>query len=388
MDEEKEQLSAPPRSRIRLYKIMTLTVLFLAIFFALGAFGLEATSSSTFCSSCHEMKPEYYTWKASSHSEVDCVSCHTESGIKQTAKDKADLIVKAVKKNYNESAAPIRMPKNIPDSACEKCHNVLQREFTVSGDIIIPHDKHKDKEIECIQCHNGVAHGEIADRKMTYQTDYEKWDSKTGALAMSDLKFTSPDMDTCIDCHKARKITTECSACHSTGMVPKSHEKADFKTATHGKQAAEDLEKCHLCHKDMSTEELQGYDEVSVVTSFLNEDNPETTQKNHFDYARDNTFCQDCHNKRPASHDSNFFGKHGTVANKSQESCNACHDVKKSSTPGENQVNCSSCHPSKHSQKQNWKVKNHPISLDGVKRPTETCYTCHAEKSCSTCHKE
>ncbi|MEH7491285.1 NapC/NirT family cytochrome c [Neobacillus niacini] len=387
MDEEKEQLSAPPRSRKRLYKIMTLTVLFLALFFALGAFGLEATSSSTFCSSCHEMKPEYYTWKASSHSEVDCVNCHTEPGIKQTAKDKADLIVKAVKKNYNESAAPIRMPKDIPDSACEKCHNVLQREITVSGDIIIPHDKHKDKEIECIQCHNGVAHGEIADRKMTYQTDYEKWDSKTGALAMSDLKFTSPDMDTCIDCHKARKVTTECSACHSTGMIPKSHEKADFKTATHGKQASEDLEKCHLCHKDMSTEELQGYDEVSVVTSFLNEEQPQGAQKNHFDYARDNTFCQDCHNKRPASHDRNFFDNHGSTASKNQESCKACHDVKKSSTPGENQVNCSSCHPSKHSQKQNWKV-NHPISLDGVKRPTETCYKCHAQKNCTTCHKD
>ncbi len=97
MNEEKKQLSAPPRSRIRLYKFMTLTLLFLALFFSVGVFGLEATSSSKFCSSCHEMKPEYYTWKASSHSEVDCVNCHTEPGIKQTAKDKAGLIVKAVK---------------------------------------------------------------------------------------------------------------------------------------------------------------------------------------------------------------------------------------------------------------------------------------------------
>jgi nitrate/TMAO reductase-like tetraheme cytochrome c subunit len=386
MDEEQKQLSNPPRSRLRLYKLMTLTVLFLALFFSLGAFGLEATSSSKFCSSCHEMQPEYYTWKASSHSEVDCVNCHTEPGIKQTAKDKVDLIVKAVKKNYNESAAPIRMPKEIPDSACEKCHNVNQREITVSGDIIIPHDKHKDKDIECIQCHNGVAHGEIADRKMTYQTDYDKWDSKTGAMAMADLKFTSPDMDTCIDCHKARKVTTECSACHSTGMVPKSHEKADFKTATHGKQAVEDLEECHLCHKDMSTESLDGYDEVSIVTSFLNEEKTQSKQKNHFDYAKDNTFCQDCHNKRPESHDSSFFDNHGASANKNQESCKACHDVKKSSSSSESQVNCSSCHPSKHSQKKYWKEK-HPISLEGVQKPSKTCYTCHAEKVCAACHK-
>ncbi|MEH7253356.1 NapC/NirT family cytochrome c [Neobacillus niacini] len=387
MDEEQKQLSNPPRSRIRLYKIMTLTVLFLALFFLLGAFGLEATSSSTFCSSCHEMKPEYYTWKASSHSEVDCVTCHTEPGFKQTAKDKADLIVKAVKKNYNDSAAPIRMPKEIPDSACEKCHNINQREFTVTGDIIIPHDKHKDKEIECIQCHNGVAHGEIADRKMTYGTDYEKWDSKTGEMAMADLKFTSPDMDTCIECHKARKVSNECATCHETGMIPESHEKSDFKTKSHGKLASEDLKECHLCHKLMSTEQLGGYEEVSVLTSFLNEGKVQAQEKNHYNYAKENTFCKDCHNERPTSHDSNFFNNHGPIANKDQDSCKACHDVKKSSTPGDNQVNCSSCHPSKHSQKQNWKER-HPIPLAGIEKPTETCYTCHSVKTCSACHKE
>jgi len=383
MDEEKKQLSAPPRSRYKLYKVMTLTVLFLALFFSLGMFGLEATSSSTFCSSCHEMKPEYYTWKASSHSEVDCVNCHTEPGIKQTAKDKADLIVKAVKKNYNESAAPIRMPGEISDSACEKCHNVLQREFTVSGDIIIPHDKHKEEDVKCIQCHSGVAHGEIADREMTFKTDYDKWDSDLGEVAMADLKWTRPTMDSCMECHESRQITTECSACHTTGMIPDSHANPSFKAETHGLQAKEEIKDCNFCHKYMSTVEIEGYDEPSVLAKYLNTES-QKSHKNANNYAKENTYCLDCHKTRPTSHTDSFFSGHGTEAEKNQEQCFTCHENNRTSTAGSNAVNCSSCHQKKHLE--NWR-EDHPIPVGDVTKPQESCYTCHVKKTCSNCHK-
>ncbi|WP_223592174.1 cytochrome c3 family protein [Neobacillus bataviensis] len=386
MEEEHMNQTSPPRARYKLYKYLTVALLVIVVFFALGLIGVESTSSSKFCSSCHEMKPEYYTWKASTHSEVDCVKCHIGSGTKEYAQSKANGLLQVYKKATQTYTAPIRMPKEIPDSACESCHDVSKRDVTASGDIIIPHDKHKNKDIECIQCHNGVAHGKIADRKMTFQTDYDKWDSKTGVSAMADFKFIRPDMDTCVECHKARKVTTECSACHKTGMLPKSHEKADFKTKTHGKLAAENLKKCQQCHNDMSKEPLKGYDDPSVIDSFLNKDNTLAKQKNQYDYAKENTFCKDCHSKRPASHDSSFFSSHGSIASKNQKSCVACHDVKKSSTVTGNQVNCSSCHPSKHSQK-NFK-ENHPIPLEGVKRPSAKCYTCHSKPKCTECHKQ
>ncbi len=103
----------------------------------------------------------------------------------------------------------------------------LQREFTVSGDIIIPHDKHKEEEIKCIQCHSGVAHGEIADREMTFKTDYDKWDSELGDMRQwRILKFTAQIWTHVWIVIIARKVTTECSACHTTGMIPKSHEEA------------------------------------------------------------------------------------------------------------------------------------------------------------------
>ncbi|MDR6121603.1 nitrate/TMAO reductase-like tetraheme cytochrome c subunit [Bacillus sp. SLBN-46] len=387
-EEHKEELPAPPKFRYKLLKIATLTVLFLALFSSIGFFGLEATSSSEFCSSCHEMKPEYYTWKASTHSEVDCTSCHTDPVFKELAKDKAKGVIEALKKQSSStSAAPIRMPNEIPDSACESCHNVFTREVTPSGDIIIPHDKHKNKGVECVQCHSGVVHGKVADRKMTYSTDLDKWDSKVGKAAMADFKFIRPDMDTCMECHKARKITTECTACHTTGMIPKSHKKEEFKLNTHGAQAGKDLEKCNECHKGMSEVEIQGFDELPPVIKFLHnikDSKPKITQ---YEYAKQNTFCKACHSTRPASHTSHFMKDHGELASKDKQKCLACHNYQQSDELETKIVACGSCHPSMHENNKAWR-KKHPVPVSVNQKVTNFCYTCHVEDTCSSCHKK
>ncbi|WP_040204198.1 cytochrome c3 family protein [Neobacillus jeddahensis] len=382
-DNHKQDLSAPPRYRYKLIKFMTLSLFFIVIFLSLGFSGLKATSSSEFCSSCHEMKPEVYTWKASTHREVDCVNCHTDPGIKQIAKDKADGVIRNLRNEEDISAAIIRMPKEIPDSACESCHNMSNRSVTASGDIIIDHSQHKDKKIKCTQCHSSVAHGEIADRNMTFKTDYDKWDSEAGKAAMADLKFTRPTMETCMDCHTARKITTECSACHDTGMIPKSHKEADFKTKTHGLKAKTDLEDCNSCHQYMSTAKLEGYEETTTLEKYLEIDTDQAKKDEHT-YAKENTFCQECHKTRPASHTTSFIGNHGTEASKDEQKCYTCHDPNRTNTASNNAVNCSSCHQKKHLT--NWR-ENHPIPVDNVKKPEERCYTCHVKKTCTSCHK-
>ncbi|MGG1676492.1 NapC/NirT family cytochrome c [Neobacillus sp. NRS-1170] len=390
MDEEQKELPempAPPRFRYKGFKFLTLTLFFLALFFFLGFSGLEATSSSKVCSSCHEMKPEYYTWKASAHSEVECTSCHTDTVYKDLAKDKAgELVEKLKKQSSGTSAAPIRMPNEIKDSACESCHNVYTREFTPSGDIIIPHDKHKNKGVECVQCHSGVAHGKVADRKMTFLTDLDKWDSKIGKAAMADIKFIRPDMDTCMECHKARKVSTECKTCHTTGMVPKNHKKADFSTKTHGKLAAKDLQKCNQCHKDMSAVPVEGYDDVPTLTKYLNKDTvTDQKKKSHYDYAKDNTFCKDCHSKRPASHTQRWMMDHGNQSAKDKQQCLACHNYQAAGGVKTTMVACSSCHPAMH---KGFDKERHPVPLSANQQVTDFCYTCHVKRTCSACHKQ
>lgn len=389
MEEEQKELPTPPRFRYKLIKYSTIMLFFLAILFFAGFSGLEATSSSKFCSSCHEMKPEYYTWKASTHNEVDCVSCHIQPGVKNLAKEKVQGVVQLYKKQTKTYTAPIHMPKDIPDSACDRCHNVKTRQFTPSGDLIIPHDKHKAKGIQCIQCHSGVTHGKIAERKMTFQADYDRWDNLVGQQAMKDWKFIKPDMDTCMGCHKARKVTTECSACHKTGMYPKSHKAKDFKLKTHGLQAKTKLEKCNKCHEYMSKDQIEGFfEEEPSFKQYLQKDDGFLANKTQYDYAKENSFCRKCHMQRPSSHTSDFMRSHGALAKENQQKCAACHNFQQKSDTKLTNVACSSCHPSSHYRNTGYWRKGHPIPVAPNQKLTRSCYRCHNEAKCSTCHTD
>jgi nitrate/TMAO reductase-like tetraheme cytochrome c subunit len=384
-DEHIEELRTPPSLRLKIIKIATMTLLFLVIFFTFSYAGMEGTSSSSFCATCHEMKPQFYTWKASNHSEVDCVSCHVEPGLENELKSKAGNVKEVYKKYTQTYIAPITMPKAIPDEACEKCHNINTRNFTPSGDLIIPHDKHKKEGIECIQCHSGIAHAKIAERKVTFKSDYEKWSKKLGESFMSDTKFTRPQMDTCMDCHRARKISVECETCHTTSMLPEDHNSKVFKAGGHGKITPSKLPYCDKCHSYMSKETYDLFEESSSVEKFLSEEKDNSSKEipvSHF--AKTNTFCKDCHNTRPASHmQDNFFLSHGTTS-KTTETCFTCHDNRIVSDSPVTTVACGSCHTKTH--RQEWK-KSHPIPIGENQKFGKTCLTCHVEKSCKKCHR-
>jgi nitrate/TMAO reductase-like tetraheme cytochrome c subunit len=385
VDEEGLRQNHPPRKRYRFYKYLTVILFFIVIFFSLGLVGVETTSSSEFCSSCHEMKPEFYTWKASTHSEVDCVNCHTGPGIENYSKSKANGLLQVIKKTTNTYSAPIQMPNEISDASCEKCHNMKVREVSASGDIIIPHDKHMDKDVECIQCHSGVAHGKIADRKVTFKSDYKKWDTSLGKSMMSEKKYTSPKMEECMDCHIARNVTTECSACHTSKMYPESHKEGDFKLQSHGSFAKEELQECNDCHKYMSSKEITLFNNQPAYTQYLRNQKIQSKQVSSKDYAKENTFCKDCHRQRPASHEKGFVGKHGTLASKNEDACLTCHDLQKTGQNKSSNVTCNSCHPSSHEDNREWRL-THPVQVANGVKVNETCYKCHNEEKCQSCH--
>lgn len=402
MVEEKKEHPDRNQKQYRIIKLMTLSLLFVLIFVFAGTVTVESTSSSGFCKSCHEMKPEYNTWKVSSHSEVECSNCHIGSSIKDYAKAKANGLVQVYKKTTNTFTAPIQMPKDIPDSACEKCHDMKARKVTASGDLIIPHDKHLNKDIKCVQCHSGIAHGNIAKRNVTFKSDYDKWDDSL-AKSMMSVKFTKPKMEECVDCHKARNVSTECKTCHESNMFPKSHEIATFKTQDHGKLADKDIQKCNSCHLYMTENEIHDTQNAPASQQFLSSGSVQQRSISAQEYAKENTFCQKCHASRPQSHDKNFANIHGAAAKEDQEKCFACHSEQKitvgstitstglvsnavqTSSEGSAPA-CASCHPASHEGK-NYK-QSHPISLEGVTQPTAKCYSCHNKPKCTSCHKE
>ncbi|MDP4103525.1 MAG: NapC/NirT family cytochrome c [Bacillota bacterium] len=219
MEDEQNQPKHRKISRITLYKILAAT-LGILIVFGFAVYGTaQATSSSGFCNSCHEMNPEAETWKVSTHSQVACKECHIQPGIINEAKAKINGLDQVYQKVTDNYTAPIKIKDPIPNSVCEKCHNMKNKTTaqTVNGIVVIPHQKHLEKGVLCVQCHYNVVHGGISEGKETLKSEYDKWNSAQAKQVVYNDSFIKPKMEDCIKCHKVRKVSTACSTCHITG---------------------------------------------------------------------------------------------------------------------------------------------------------------------------
>jgi nitrate/TMAO reductase-like tetraheme cytochrome c subunit len=370
-------------------KFWLLVLLFLIIGFAAFFGDTFVTATDTaYCTSCHEMKPELYTWQASSHSQVlQCVGCHAPPGTLKKMKYKLFSVKEWYASLTGNYGILIQATTPIPDQVCNQCHDMTKRTVTPSGDLIIPHTIHAEKSVSCTSCHSGIAHGNIAEKKVTFRTDYGKWDEATGKRFMSDESAVRPDMDTCMSCHKVRKAPLDCSACHSTSMIPEGHEDEVFKMGGHGRIESEELVNCDSCHSYMSTEKVEVTKESgSKYLQFLTKSDEKNTTISVRDYAKSNTFCMDCHKKMPPSHKVQFFEmNHGAYAAQDQELCFTCHDNQVLGDSPVAKLSCGSCHPSSH-YKRPWQEK-HPVPLPENPVITETCYSCHNQRLCARCHQ-
>lgn len=346
---------------------------------------IQLTMYPQFCSMCHEMKPEYYTWKASSHNNIKCTNCHIEPGVKSLAIHKVSALKEVYLHVTDSYYSPIQMKHPIKDTVCSECHNMEKRKVTPSGDLIIPHETHKSKRIGCAKCHKGIAHGGIADKSITYNTDYDKWDQNLANTLMAELKNVSPSMDICMDCHRLRKAPLSCKACHTTGMVPVNHNNDEFKKGRHGKDAAKNLLYCDSCHSYMSYEKIEGMEKKPKFQEFLDQGKKKAGVMTVDNYAKVNTFCKNCHTKRPQSHKVDFFlMNHGQEGENNTKRCITCHNFTPTSNAPVAAVACNSCHPSTHGK--DWKEGHYPFPIKPNPVPTQECYQCHNADLCTRCH--
>ncbi len=298
----------------------------LLIFVGIGSVGmLKVTSTPQFCSSCHEMRPEYVTWKATSHNQVDCVKCHIEPGLDSLVKHKISAMKQLYQHVTGQVPNPIEMPQPIESYVCEQCHS-RNRLVNASGDLIIPHNRHLEQEIECVRCHKGVAHGLISEREVTREIPYDDWTVKV-ASNQTKPKLTRPPMGTCMGCHKERGVTRECSACHKVIRLPDSHEQDNWKVV-HGQSARKGYKQCLQCHASDSYIPAMTEQPVKVV-------------------ARSTDFCYSCHLQKPENHKVDNWGPtHRYVAlEKGKDNCFTCHDVNQPK-PDTNVTGtyCNKCH--------------------------------------------
>lgn len=383
----------------RLIIVILITGLILAAF--LGTVGAnKLVTNPQLCVKCHVMVPEYETWKASSHVQYDCTVCHTRTGPGAFILSKTSAAKWLYLYFTGSYRPPIKMDYKINDDVCTSCHSG-NRDFTPSGDLIIPHDKHAAKKVLCVECHSGVAHGNIAARNVTADGNYQVWTDDVGKKQMA-KDYSEPKMNTCLECHIKRGVTQACEACHTQISKPADHKVKDF-AVTHGHLAKGNVSYCNKCHS------------YSVEAKDVPASDPLTR------YARGNVFCYDCHQKRPTGHTSDWRMIHKKdVVNSDVSGCLVCHNNDKT-TPKDKAVPtyCAKCHgkqavnqtvPSKipnpgdktgqpgngnpppsggvtftKIHPPNWRTL-HPKVVKEKGASNEGCWNCHDTTHCSRCH--
>lgn len=339
---------------------------------------IEITSTPTFCSSCHEMAPEYVTYKASSHNQIKCTQCHIPPGIDNLLTHK----VKALKEVYlhviGQQPNPIHASEPIDNVVCLQCHS-KNRLVTASGDLIPAHKKHIDKEIPCVRCHQGVAHGKIVERGINTADTYDFW-TEENVHKLYSKAYINPNMGTCIDCHdqvnqgkepwkeehadqakhetaevtgeeltvkttnlilKAlgkqtynAKVSMECATCHLDINTPLNHKRVNW-DQQHGGDALKELNKCTDCHQESKWIKSSPKQDIQVLLAQTEHNNQTAaiTMEQVQGRARTSSFCSTCHKERPSGHLESdlWLTQHADYAKAPAErqECFVCHDYGK-----------------------------------------------------------
>ncbi len=256
--------------------------------FSYGA--VAGTSTTSFCSNCHEMSPEYVTHVSTTHSEIKCSYCHIEPGIGGTIKGKLAAMTEVYHHVTRTQPDPIYATKPIKDIVCLRCHST-NRDITPSGDLIVNHQGHIEEGISCVTCHSGVAHGKIVERGLNTSDTYDYWIEENADKLLS-TEYIRTNMGTCIDCHDQvnqglepwnekefllsippsqldgetptskeilenvvlkqfsdAQISMECTTCHLEVTIPDSHSEVDW-GENHVMDALNEFDQCLTCHQE------------------------------------------------------------------------------------------------------------------------------------------
>jgi nitrate/TMAO reductase-like tetraheme cytochrome c subunit len=396
------------KNPVNRWKLLFASLVFCVVVFGGGYGVLSFTNSPSFCSSCHEMQPEYTTFTASSHNEISCVQCHIKPGTINMVTHKMKSLKEVY---YHVTGVPKQIVQTTEEAVsnqnCLQCHS-KNRLVTASGDLKVNHKGHIEKNIPCVTCHAGVVHAKMAARGINVDQDRGDW-TKENAEKLIEEKYLRPNMGTCIDCHdkvnkgekpwldpaysvppnpeeektadtkkttdetsaqkdqktqeiilqaigkqqKDVKISMACQTCHREIKVPKSHKSTDWQT-NHGGTAIQKLDTCVNCHQDGKWEkQIPKEDIISLLKmgpSKIKYTANLTTVK---EQARTNKFCSACHANRPPGHEqsNNWLTGHAVKAStpEAKAQCFVCHDRTKP-VPGSTEakaptdVYCEYCH--------------------------------------------
>lgn len=189
---------------IRSWKAMSIVIGIPLAIVAVIFISLEVTSSPRFCQTCHNMKPYYESWEASTHNQVSCTKCHIGPGTGTYFRRKYEAL--AMVALYITDQTPTIYKAQVEDRTCLRagCHDkaqLIKGQTAVGADIAFNHQVHfeplRDEiKLRCTSCHSHTVEDE----------------------------HISISQSTCFTCHfegvEFNTDTGECTLCHSLAMEP------------------------------------------------------------------------------------------------------------------------------------------------------------------------
>jgi nitrate/TMAO reductase-like tetraheme cytochrome c subunit len=262
------------------------------------------TSTTSYCTSCHEMKAAANRLKHSAHRNVDCLACHVDPGV-------GNAIAWRLQESKNIWASYLNMPVNEGMSkevhapskaACTRsgCHN-LSSLGTTFGNVKMNHARHVEmRGLTCIDCHSTVAGPQ----------------NGTG---------TTVSMSSCFMCHNGAAAPNRCSLCHVT--VPEQAAHPPNYIQDHGRFALLNGAECLRCHHDKKAfcdacHAKPTPAHYSGTWRYTHGPTASADRASCLGCHNYESFCLQCHQ---VDHPSDWSSSHAAVAVKGDESCLVCH---------------------------------------------------------------
>lgn len=285
-----------------------------------------ATSSPSFCTACHFMKPFYEQWQTSTHNQVTCIACHPNR-----VSIIAVATIKYLSNNYNP-----RPRAEVKDESCLQagCHQERLKlgKISFKKGITFDHNEHiarlrREKQLRCTSCHSQIIQGDhvTASEKVCFLCHFKGaavGESVTGCPSCHGTPQRIVEHEGFYFSHESYlKIGVACNQCHievasGAGDVPKS--------------------KCFACH----VQRVERYDD----SKFIHDNH--VTQRNltcfqchsEIDHGRVKMIrafeikCENCHQRKHTAQKELYMGTGAMgVADTpsrmfaAQVSCDGCH---------------------------------------------------------------
>lgn len=339
------------------WKVKILLLAAAAMVFASGA--IVVSEQPGFCNSCHIMNNYYDNWKASSHSEVNCLECHLQPGFMGHVKGKINGLSQAI--DCIVGRVGTKPSATILDESClrSECHSteeLLTKDINFNG-IKFTHKNHMKTVVDGINITCGICHSHFE----------------------GDEHF-SVNKDVCFTCHflsnpatNEKLVKTSCTSCHEVpnkviqrGLISINHSefvsyKASCEDSCHKKEIQKtsgiDDKVCLNCHNFTDAEKI------------LLADKEVTEAKEH-------------------QYDSIELHKAHTNGHKVE--CFACHGKifhgQKEVTSISDMLDCQMCHSDTHQVQRTIYATQHPMQDTQTDRVLSPMFLTHVE--CTGCHIE